>query len=183
MPEEKKKLINKQAKGGKWTNSSYINTKIEEWTRYCEKFGKKTNSVGYKHGQSHLTKLRQIQEFNGDFSATPVGLVVAASDAIKTVEDAIPVAQKADATAVDAVNRAKKVVEDAKSCESDSTHKAIAAAEKDANDATSAASMANRASAAAARAAIVATTAAASVDDESKALARRIIKRGVPIVA
>ena len=180
---EERVNINKQAKREKWINSSYITTKIEEWTRYCEKFGDKTNSVGYKHGQSHIKKLRQIQEFSGDFSATPIGRVVAASDAIKAVEDTILVAQKADATAVDAINKAKKVAEDANSCESAITHKTIAAAEKAAKDATNAASMANRASAAAARAAIVATTAAASVDDESKTLARRIIKRGVPLVA
>jgi len=180
---EEIRKINRHTNREKWINSPYINTKIEEWTKYCDKFGEKTNSVGYKHGQTHLKKLRQMQEFNGDFSATPVGRVVAASDAVKAVEDAILVAQKADAAAVDAVNRAKKVVDDAKSCEGVITQRAIAAAEKDANDATNAATKANRASAATARAAIIATTSAAAVDDESKTMAQRIINRGMPIVA
>tara|TARA_R110000851_G_scaffold205024_3_gene356964 strand:- start:534 stop:968 length:435 start_codon:yes stop_codon:yes gene_type:complete len=50
--------------GGKssWVKSSWFTWKMEEWTRYCEKFRGKTNSIGYLHGQKELKKLQSIKD-------------------------------------------------------------------------------------------------------------------------
>jgi ubiquitin len=45
-----------------WVRSRWFTHKIEEWKKYCAKFGTKTSSVGYKHGQSHIKKLEEMQK-------------------------------------------------------------------------------------------------------------------------
>ena len=45
-----------------WVESSWFTWKMEEWTRYCEKFRGKTKSVGYLHGQKELKKLQDIKD-------------------------------------------------------------------------------------------------------------------------
>lgn len=45
-----------------WVQSTWFNMKIDEWTAYCAKFGDKTKSVGYRHGQAQIKKLNEIRE-------------------------------------------------------------------------------------------------------------------------
>jgi ubiquitin len=45
-----------------WVESGWFTHKMEEWTRYCEKFRGKTKSVGYLHGQAQLKKLQDIKD-------------------------------------------------------------------------------------------------------------------------
>tara|TARA_R110002074_G_scaffold62721_1_gene150740 strand:+ start:5922 stop:6362 length:441 start_codon:yes stop_codon:yes gene_type:complete len=63
-----------------WVRSKWFTHKIEEWKKYCAKFGSKTNSVGYKHGQTHIKKLEEMQKYDADFNSTPTGLAARTAD-------------------------------------------------------------------------------------------------------
>ena len=45
-----------------WVESSWFTWKMQEWTAYCNKFGDKTKSAGYLHGQAQLKKLQEIKK-------------------------------------------------------------------------------------------------------------------------
>ena len=45
-----------------WVASPWFTHQVEMWTKYCEKFGDKTKSVGYLHGQAQIHKLQAIKD-------------------------------------------------------------------------------------------------------------------------
>ena len=51
-------------RGGRreWVTSSWFTHRVDLWTKYCEKFKGRTQSVGYMHGQRQLKKLHEIRD-------------------------------------------------------------------------------------------------------------------------